>query len=70
MSERKEAEEVLHGLGLTFETIDVGGDVALAGLYGDAIPVLLNDDREVARAPLTRGALRKALKSLGLEVAG
>ena len=61
---------MLHDLGARFDAINVDSDAALARRYGDAIPVLLDGDVEVARAPMTRQSLRGALKSLGLEIAG
>jgi len=61
---------MLRELGTRFDTINVESDATLAGRYGDAIPVLLDGDVEVARAPMTKQSLRGALKSLGLEIAG
>jgi hypothetical protein len=48
-------------LNIAFDTIDVDLDEALLSRYGDVIPVLLDDEREIVRAPFTLPALRKAL---------
>ncbi|HEY4685191.1 MAG TPA: glutaredoxin family protein [Dehalococcoidia bacterium] len=53
-------------LGVAFDTIDIDRDEALAQRYGEAIPVLLLGERELARAPLGATALEKALRQAGL----
>jgi hypothetical protein len=53
-------------LGLRYEMVDVDSDVGLEQLYGDSIPVLLYGDREIARAPIERKDLQKALGRLKL----
>ncbi len=57
----REAAAVLSDLGLRFETVDVDSDPRLALEYGERIPVVLLDGREVARAPVSRESLRSAL---------
>ena len=61
----EEAARELARLGIAFATIDVDLDKELTRLYGDSIPVLLDGDIEVARAPLTAASLEMALSRLG-----
>ena len=60
-----DAARTLARLGVAFDTIDIDRDEALARRYGEAIPVLLLDGRELARAPLSAAALEKALGRAG-----
>lgn len=60
------AERALHDLGLTFDKVDVDSDPSLQQRYGDFIPVLLCEGREIARAPLSRDVLRDALRRVKL----
>ena len=53
-------------LGIAFATIDLDMDDKLAARYGDFIPVLLNGDHEIVRAPFTVPALRRALDRAGV----
>lgn len=53
-------------LGLEFETVDVDRDESLRDRYGEAIPVVLADGREVCRAPVTRENLRSGLRAFNL----
>ena len=56
----------LNRLGLSFDTIDIEMDEALEQYYGWAIPVLLLDGREIARAPLDAAAIEQALRDAGV----
>ena len=56
----------LSKLGVPFDTFDIEQDATLEAAYGEAIPVLFDDEREIARAPQTRESLAKALKLAGL----
>jgi len=57
---------VLARRGLDYETIDVDGDSAEAGLlrdrFGDAVPVLLRDGVAVAKVRVNRGQLERILE--------
>jgi hypothetical protein len=57
---------ILQRMGVTFATIDVEADVELERRYGELIPVLLHDEREIARAPIDERTLRQALVKAGL----
>ena len=61
-----EAAAILKRMGVRFATINVETDVRLEQQYGDLIPVLLHEEREIARAPLDQETLRRALRSLQL----
>jgi hypothetical protein len=56
----------LSKLGVQFDAVNVEKDPALEAAYGESIPVLFNDDVEIARAPQTRDSLSKALKTAGV----
>ena len=56
----------LRRLRLAFDEVDIEQDDALERVYGEAIPVLLHGDREVARAPQTERSLRQAVTRAGL----
>jgi hypothetical protein len=56
----------LRRLRVAFEEVDIEQDAALERAYGESIPVLLQGDREVARAPQTERTLRQALIRAGL----
>ena len=43
--------------GVTIEEIDVDGDPTLEARWGEAVPVLLADERELCRYRLDRAAL-------------
>ncbi|HWO72373.1 MAG TPA: glutaredoxin family protein [Dehalococcoidia bacterium] len=66
----KEMARDLTKLGLAFDTIDIEGDPRLLERFGEAIPVLMDGDREIARAPQTAESLRRALAREGLLPAG
>jgi glutaredoxin len=56
-----------HGLsphGLTYRKVDVDGDEELKSLYGDTVPVLLADGREVARVSLRSADLERIVSGL------
>jgi hypothetical protein len=56
----------LSRLHIPFDTINIEKDMALERAYGEAIPVLFDEDREIARAPQDRRSLESALKRAGL----
>lgn len=56
----------LSRLGLAFDTIDIESDAALEQEYGEAIPVLMAGELEVARAPQSEASLQQALEQAGL----
>jgi hypothetical protein len=62
----RELADELSRLGVPFTTLDVDGDPALASLYSECVPVLLNDDEELARAPFTGRSLKQALRFAGV----
>jgi glutaredoxin-like protein DUF836 len=49
--------------GVTIEEIDVDGDPTLEARWGEAVPVLLADERELCRYRLDRAALAAHLAS-------
>jgi hypothetical protein len=53
-------------LRLAFDSIDIEQDASLEATYGEAIPVLFDGEREIARAPQTRESLLAALKRAGV----
>lgn len=55
-------------LEIEFDTIDVDQDEELERCFGDAVPVLMLGEREIARAPLTAASLRSTLTEAGLLV--
>jgi hypothetical protein len=56
----------LRRLRVDFDEIDIERNETLERVYGESIPVLLNDGFEVARAPQTERSLRDALIRTGL----
>jgi hypothetical protein len=56
----------LRRLRVDFDEIDIERNETLERVYGESIPVLLNDGFEVARAPQTERSLRDALIRAGL----
>ncbi len=56
----------LERLSVRFEEVDIEEDEVLRRVYGDAIPVLMHGDDEIARAPETERSLREALIRAGL----
>ncbi len=59
----------LSRLGIDFQEIDIDQDEALGSAYGDSIPVLLDGDKELARAPQTQRSLRDVLTRAGFSPA-
>jgi len=57
----EEAAAVLDELNVRFERVDIDAQPAMAALYADAVPVVLIDGHEIARAPVERTRLRAAL---------
>ena len=49
----------LRSLGISFTEIDVDADPRLDELYGENVPVLLKDGKEVCRHRLTPEAIAK-----------
>ncbi len=56
----------LEQLGFAFEEVDISRTESLERAYGEAIPVLMKGDSEVARAPQTERSLKDALIHAGL----
>jgi glutaredoxin len=56
----------LSRLQLTFATIDIEMEPDLEAAYGNAVPVLMAGDAEIARAPHTEASLTRALMRAGL----
>lgn len=54
-------------LPLTVEAVDIESDGELLRRYMLAIPVVVAEGREVARAPLYEGALEDALRQAALD---
>lgn len=52
-----------HGLDFTVEKVDISNDPALERDYQWAIPVIVCDGRELARAPIRRDRLADALRA-------
>jgi glutaredoxin len=63
-----EAAAALAKLRVEFEKVDIDRDDALRERYGDAIPVLLLQGREIGKAPLTELALRKIFAEAGVSL--
>jgi hypothetical protein len=57
---------VLRRLRVDFDEVDIEQDEALERAYGEAIPVLMAGDFEIARAPQTERSLRDALIRVGM----
>jgi hypothetical protein len=56
----------LQRLRVPFEEVDIEQDEALERAYSELIPVLLQGDTEIARAPQDERTLRRALSRAGL----
>jgi hypothetical protein len=56
----------LQRLRVPFEEVDIEQDEALERAYGELIPVLLQGNTEIARAPQDERTLRRALSRAGL----
>ena len=57
----QEAASLLRRLRIGFDTVDVDSDNELRRRFGDAIPVILAGEFEVARAPIDDASLREKL---------
>ena len=57
----EDATALLSEIGADFLSVDVDADPELRARYGDAVPVLLAGEREIARAPLDGETLRRVL---------
>jgi glutaredoxin len=55
----EEMAQALRSLGVQFEEIDVDADPRLDELYGENVPVLLKDGKELCRHRLTPEAIGK-----------
>jgi hypothetical protein len=55
------AQRDLEALGAPHELLDIDAEPELLRLYGDAVPVLLDGDREILRAPMSRKDIEQAL---------
>lgn len=60
----EEAAEALRSLGISFTTVDVDRDPPLLAAYNEAVPVVLVDGHEIARAPITVADLERAWSRL------
>lgn len=49
-------------LGYAYDEVDIDSDAALSARYGEAIPVVTVDGREIARAPIDPAHLERALR--------
>jgi glutaredoxin len=54
---------VVDRLGATLERVNVEADAALEARFGPAIPVVVVDGVEVARAPIDLDAVREAIRA-------
>jgi glutaredoxin len=61
------AERALESLGVEYEQVNVDTDAGLKERYGEAIPVVLLGEREIARAPMSVDSLRAALRGVNLK---
>ena len=62
----EEMGRALVELNLAFEAVNIEDDPVLEARYGEMIPVLMQDDLEVARAPQTSRTLKRALERRGV----
>jgi glutaredoxin len=65
----EEAARALRTLGINFVEADVDQDPTLFERYNEAVPVLLVDGREVARAPMNLEGLRRAWRDISASAA-
>ena len=56
----------LRGLGARFTTVDIDAHEDLMRRFDEAVPVLMLDGAEIARAPFTPASLRQALSGAGI----
>jgi glutaredoxin len=62
----EEMAGALDDLGVAFEHVNIEEDAALSAAYGELIPVLMQGDAEVARAPQSARTLKRALQRSGV----
>ena len=62
----EEMAQALQELDVAFDHVNVEDDPVLEARYGSAIPVLLHDDTEIARAPQSARTLKRALQRAGV----
>jgi len=55
---------VLMEFGVALREIDVDADPALAGRFGEQVPVLMLDDRKLAKLRIDAAQVRRALELL------
>ena len=56
------AEQLQQELSFDLATVDVDGDLGTVTRYGNRVPVVLIDEKEILSGKITGGALRKAIK--------
>lgn len=56
----------LTNLGVLFDLVDIQAEPTLTAAYGDVIPVLMQDNVEIARAPQSARTLKRALERSGV----
>jgi hypothetical protein len=66
---RLQIEPMLDDPQVTLEVLDVDADPALEARWGDKVPVLLADARELCRYRLDRAVLARWLREASTEVA-
>ena len=54
----------LDSIGAPYELIDIDTEPKLVSLYDNAVPVLLDSDRELLRAPMSRRDIEEAISRL------
>ena len=57
----EEAVALLNRLQLCWQAVDVDEDEELVRRFGDRVPVVSREGREIAQAPITEAALRAAV---------
>ena len=64
---RATVESIRRDFGFELEVLDVDADAELERRYGDDVPVLLHQGREIARHRLEPGVLLRYLAQVGGE---
>ena len=62
----EEMARSLDELGLPYEAVNIEDSEALTAAYRDVIPVLMQGEQEVARAPQSTRTLKRALRRSGV----
>jgi glutaredoxin len=57
----EDAQALLHKMNVNVSLVDVDGDPDLVARYGDRVPALVSDGREVVSGIFREPALRKSL---------